>query len=161
MDSTQIQKRIRQRNSEVYREGVFLGGLIDFTNPATSESTAIFGNLSYHLNDQLTLSLGGRSFEDDRTFDIPAFGVSSSGSFDNVSLKGSISYAPTETSNFYLSISEGFRSGGFNAFGGPDYDPESMISYEVGTKATLFDGRLNAEAAIYHSQYQDFQSTFL
>ena len=154
-------EEIQATDIEYYSGGVFLGGLTDYVNPATSESTAVFGNLSYHLNDQLTLSLGGRSFDDDRTFDIPAFGVSSSGSFDNVSLKGSISYAPTETSNFYLSISEGFRSGGFNAFGGPDYDPESMISYEVGTKATLFDGRLNAEAAIYHSQYQGFQSNVL
>ena len=36
-----------------------------------------------------------------------------------------------------------------------------MISYEVGTKTTLLDGRLNAEAAIYHSQYQDYQSAVL
>ena len=88
-----------------------------FQNSGTSKTKAIFGNLSYHLNDELTLSLGARSFEDDRTFD-PFLRHTKSGSFDNVSLKGSIAYAPTENSNLYLSISEGFRSGGFNAFGG-------------------------------------------
>ena len=146
---------------EVYSEGDFLFGFADFINFGTTKTKAIFGNLSYHLNDELTLSLGARSFEDDRTFDTLFFGISKSGAFDHVSLKGSISYAPTENSNLYLSISEGFRSGGFNAFGGSDYDPESMISYEVGTKTTLLDGRLSAEASIYHSQYQDYQNAVL
>ena len=150
-------EEIQSNDQEIYSAGVFLFGSSGFKGTGTSEATAIFGNLSYHLNDQLTLSLGARSYEDDRSFEISSV-PPQSGTFDNVSLKGSISYAPTENSNFYLSISEGFRSGGFNAFGGPDYDPESMISYEIGTKTKLLDGRLNAEVAIYHSAYQDYQN---
>ena len=32
------------------------------------------------------------------------------GKFDNVSLKGSIAYAPSESSNVYFSVSEGFEA---------------------------------------------------
>ena len=32
-----------------------------------------------------------------------------------------------------------------------------MISYEIGTKTRMLDGRLSVEAAIYHSQYEDYK----
>ena len=158
---TDIEENQNLADLGIYIGGNFLFGISDLRFKYTSQSTAIFGNLTYHISDQLTVSLGARSFEDDRSFDDFSVGGPKEDTFDNVSLKGSISYAPTESSNVYFSVSEGFRSGGFNPSSDLTYDPETMISYEIGTKATVLDGRLNVETAIYHSEYQDYQSGLL
>ena len=123
----------------------------------TNESTAFFGDISYHLNDQLTIALGTRYFEDERTFRSPPSGAQNA-TFDKLSSKFSISYGLTDDTNIYLSISEGFRSGGFNKGTAILFSPESVISYELGAKASLLEGRLRAEAAIFHSEYSDYQS---
>lgn len=66
--------------------------------------------------------------------------------------------------NVYGRVATGFKSGGYNdtaatnaAFFAP-YDPEKLLSFELGTKASLFDRRLNFTAAVYHSIYKDFQA---
>ncbi|MDC0000571.1 TonB-dependent receptor [Porticoccaceae bacterium] len=40
-----------------------------------------------------------------------------------------------------------------------NYNPEKILSYEVGAKATLLDNRLYLEAALYHSDYTDYQAS--
>ncbi len=65
----------------------------------------------------------------------------------------------------YASYSEGFKSGGFNvrakniAVTGSDkpYEPETVKSIELGTKATLWDGRMTLNAAIFRNKYEDIQ----
>jgi len=141
-----------------YVNGVALFTPLRFTQLHTSESKAIFANLSYHINDQLTLDLGTRYFENDKTSKAPAFLLSEKGKFDNISSKASLSYGITEQSTAYFSIAEGFRSGGFNSAGVDPYEPESIISYELGVKGSLLDKRLNVEAAMFLSQYDDYQA---
>jgi outer membrane receptor protein involved in Fe transport len=68
----------------------------------------------------------------------------------------------------YVNVAKGFRSGGFNdtsAGGGvivvpPTYDPDSIWTYEAGTKQVLFDGRLEIDAAGYRSDWSNVQSSF-
>ncbi len=55
----------------------------------------------------------------------------------------------------YASISEGFRSGGFNTQGSPSYEPESIRNYEIGTKFAMADGRVNFEGAAFFTKYND------
>ena len=64
----------------------------------------------------------------------------------------------------YGRIATGFKSGGINdtastnaAFNKP-YDPEKLLSYEVGSKLTTADRRLSLNVALYHSIYKDFQA---
>ena len=123
----------------------------------TSESVAVFSDVSYDLTNQLTVSVGARYYEDDIEFSVGTTKADSD--FENLSLKGSLSYALTDQANVYFTIAEGFRSGGVNVFGdaGP-YDPESLISYEFGGKAILFDGRFSVDAAAYFSDYDDYQA---
>ena len=86
----------------------------------------------------------------------------------------------SEDSMFYISYSEGFKSGGFNAtdsqlplftadgvqpnMPGPGYefDDENAESVEIGGKHTLMDGAMTLNWALYDSTYENQQvSTFV
>ena len=92
----------------------------------------------------------------------------------------SLKWKPSDTSMFYASYSEGFKSGGFNAVdsqapaftaAGPqltvpglgfEYDDENAASFELGGKHTLLDGAMNLNWAYFNSEYEDQQvSTFV
>lgn len=83
----------------------------------------------------------------------------------------------------YGNVAWGYKSGGFGDFGftGADgapaesdpstglalpgtvpsvYDEEESISFELGTKAQLFDGALQGSLATYYYEYDDLQLTF-
>ena len=145
----------------IYSDGV--GGEIfsNFAETETSETTAFFGNISYAFSDELTLSIGTRYFEDERTFQVPLFGQFENKTFDNLSSRVSLAYAFDEETNVYFSVAEGFRSGGFNFFSSSTYEPETVTTYELGVKARAINGRVTIEGALYHSEYTDYQSATL
>lgn len=103
------------------------------------------------------------------------------GSADATDFSPSVSlrWSPTDNHMFYASYSEGFKAGGFdlelrsaaaqafvdnNPGQVPDgfvYQPETVEAYEIGTKMTLFDGRVQFNASLFRSEYDDLQvSTF-
>ena len=77
----------------------------------------------------------------------------------------------TDDIMLYGSYARGYKAGGFNldrAQTGitPDanlwFDPETVDSYELGLKTSLFDGALALNITAFDQQYQDFQlNTFL
>lgn len=75
-----------------------------------------------------------------------------------------ISYKVNPSWNIYGRVATGFKSGGYNdtaanneAFNTP-YDPEKLLSFELGSKGMFFDRRLSLNVALYHSIYKDFQA---
>ena len=72
----------------------------------------------------------------------------------------SLDYAFSDDVMAYASWSRGFRSGGFNGRAttpssiGP-YDPETVDSYELGLRSSLFENRLVFNATLFRSEYQD------
>ena len=91
-----------------------------------------------------------------------------------------LEWAKSEDSMFYLSYSEGFKSGGFNSadsqlplftadgpqanIPGPgfEYEDELAESWEIGGKHTLMDGSMTLNWAAYDSVYKNQQvSTFV
>ena len=75
-----------------------------------------------------------------------------------------ISFKVNPSWNIYGRVATGFKSGGFNdtaannaAFNTP-YDPEKLLSFELGTKGSFFDRRLSLNMAVYHSIYKNFQA---
>lgn len=92
-----------------------------------------------------------------------------------------LQWEASDTSNFYMSYSEGFKSGGFNAVDdqnpeflpdgtvlrtvpGPgfEYDDETASSFEIGGKHILMDGAMSLNWAYFDSEYLDQQvSTFV
>jgi iron complex outermembrane receptor protein len=82
-------------------------------------------------------------------------------SFDNVSLKIGMKYQLSDAAQLYATVSEGFKSGGFNgrlAEGQLEpYDEETLTSYELGLKSQWLNDRLRANAAVFHTDYEDLQ----
>ena len=92
----------------------------------------------------------------------------------------SLNWRPGDNTLLYVSYTEGFKSGGFNAVDdqnpvilptgiqrtepGPgfEYEDETAWSVEVGGKHTLFDGAMRLNWAYFNSEYEDQQvSTFV
>ncbi len=84
-------------------------------------------------------------------------------SWDNWTPRIGLQYRPTDDMNVYASWSKGFRSGGYNfRHTDPDNDPsahneERQDSYEIGVKASWFDGGLTTNVAVFRSEVTNMQ----
>jgi len=122
-----------------------------------SKSWAVFGDTSYKLTDRFTLGAGLRNFEDKQQFTNTA-AVRQTGTFHALNPRAYAQYEVTDRINIYASAAKGFRSGGFNNLNQPTYGPESVWTYELGTKMSLLPGgHLYAEAAVFYSDYTNYQ----
>ncbi len=96
------------------------------------------------------------------------FSGSADDDWNNTSLTGVVSYAVTDEMNIYAKVAQGWKSGGFNgeadsleSFLTP-YDPEEVLSYELGIKSRWADGRVQFNAAAFYNEVTDMQfSIFL
>jgi iron complex outermembrane recepter protein len=79
-----------------------------------------------------------------------------------------LDYRLTPDALLYFKVSKGFRSGAFqqipiiNGDTGQPFGPvdtENVLSYELGTKLSLFDNRLRLTAAAYTSEYNAIQQS--
>lgn len=87
---------------------------------------------------------------------------------DNVSGKLGIEFKPRDTLLIYSSISQGFKSGGFNAGfldftdgltpADAPYDEEKLTAYEAGFKWDFANGRARLNASAFYYDYQDYQA---
>ena len=154
-----------------------------------TESWSAFADVSFELTDALTLSLGGRYTQDEKTGVVyrqnftgirsPLFGnplavpglvrsnFTSTDTYEKFTPRVSVSYDLSSELTGYASYSQGFKSGGFDmradAILTPTsrdgYDPETVDSYEAGLKGYFFDRRLSLNTAVFYAQYQDQQVT--
>lgn len=83
--------------------------------------------------------------------------------FSETTVMFSPSYQITEEANIYFRYSEGYRSGGYDGqsaanpgFSVP-YDSELLTAYELGLKSQWLDRRLQVNAAVFLSDYEDIQ----
>ncbi|ETN92058.1 hypothetical protein U062_01843 [Gammaproteobacteria bacterium MOLA455] len=136
--------------------GVDIFNFPDNQQEEESKSWALFGETSYVITDQLEMGAGLRYFEDDRRFRAGGVGAYQEESFDSLNPKVYVKYDVNDDLNVFLNVAQGFRSGGFNVVG-PAFDPETVLSYELGSKMSLLDGRLKADFALFHSVYEDYQ----
>lgn len=83
---------------------------------------------------------------------------------DNVSGRVALEWRPSDDWMVYGSVSTGFKSGGF--FGDFTFDnselapfkSETITAYEIGSKSTHADGRIQLNAAIFYYDYKDIQT---
>lgn len=87
---------------------------------------------------------------------------------DNVAWRGAINYKPNRDILLYASVSRGYKAGTFpvivNLFDSAiqPVKQEELTSYEIGTKLTLADNRVQLNVAGFHYDYRDKQFfTFL
>jgi iron complex outermembrane recepter protein len=138
-----------------------------------NDSTAAFGQLTYHISDTLHLTVGTRWTESNKEFvldtdrvkPVPRSSVQTGYlSQEEWTPAVNLSWDVTDTVMAYASYSEGFRDGGFPArFTGavpeplPFYDAEYVTSYEMGFKSMFANNRVRLNASIFTTDYQDMQ----
>ena len=142
----------------------------------TTESTAFFFEGDYQVNDQVTVTFGGRYTEDDKTSAIVDVGTPEladlggpgnpfKASWSEFTPKLGIRYQLNDNVMLYGLYSKGFRAGGYNgrpASGAYEamqtpYDPETVDNIEFGWKSEFLDGRLRFNGSIFTMSYEDKQ----
>ncbi len=145
------------------------------------DQLAVFGELTYAVNDRFNLTAGLRfyDFEEDRvqTFDgiFAAPGTTpGSTAADGFAPRLIASYSVNDSTLLNAQVSKGFRLGGINdplniplctpadlvTFGGNDaWEDEELWNYEVGSKSTVMGGRGTFNIAAYFIDIKDLQAT--
>ncbi|RZJ00933.1 MAG: TonB-dependent receptor [Brevundimonas sp.] len=150
-------------------------------NDQRNRSYAAYGQADYDLTDRLTLTAGLRYTSEDKDFqrtqtfygpltevpdrDAPGqlvTDIDTGASWESWSPKAGLDYEISDDVMAYVSVSRGFKSGGFDGrandgSGAAPYDPETLWAYEAGLKSTLFDRRLVANLAAFWNDYTDLQ----
>jgi iron complex outermembrane receptor protein len=144
----------------------------DVQNKVENESVALFFHGTYALTESLNLTGGLRYLKEEKEYElfhdrvnagVPIIPLTTVKDDWNQALPLlTLDYRLNDGSMVYASISEGFKSGGFN--GRPtttaavdSFDPESVISYELGYKADLAQGKVRLNTAVFLYDYQDIQ----
>jgi len=79
--------------------------------------------------------------------------------------QGTIEFEPTDDMFFYFTVARGYKGGGFEddpanpAAAQAGYDPETVLSLELGAKLEMFDNRARLNVAGFSMDYQDLQVT--
>jgi iron complex outermembrane receptor protein len=94
----------------------------------------------------------------------PTATLSNSDKSDNISGRLGAQWDATDDVMTYFTYARGYKGPAFNAFfnmGVNDrnvIDAETVDSFELGAKSTLFDGRMILNAAAFWAKYDDFQA---
>lgn len=141
---------------------------------------SVFGELTYRFTESLAGTVGYRYFDGETTLDgfvgtvfwpnccygfsdtRPPDNVDSKATYDDSTMKFSLSYDLSEDVMVYATYAEGYRPGGANRSPGvgETYDPDFLDSYELGFKSTLMDGRWRLNGAVYYMDWDDIQLGF-
>ena len=149
----------------------------------TTDAWAVFGQGSYHFTDRLALTLGIRYSEEKKDSNgalflepildlgdttrwdgfvgedlIPLGGSVGTEKWTDVSPKAALEFDVNDDVLAYVSVTKGFKSGGFNLVGAqPSFDPEKIIAYEGGIKGFTTDKSLYFALSGFYYDYDDLQ----
>ena len=149
--------------------------------PYDIEQIAIFGEVTWDVNDRTALTLGARYYDFEETRVITTGGLFAAGdtgvvdttSSDGVTPRILLSYDATDSVTLNAQASQGFRLGGVNdplnvalcepedreIFGAfQSYDDETLWNYEFGFKSR-FDNGVTFNAAAFYADIEDLQVT--
>jgi iron complex outermembrane recepter protein len=144
----------------------------------TDEQFALFGEVNYKFTDTFNFTAGVRASRIQYTGVAQETGLLLGGLVVNstnsatekpVTPRFVFNYQPSRDSLYYASAAKGFRPGGVNtqlptvctadlpAAIPNTYNSDSLWQYELGTKQTLLDHRLQVNGAIYYLQWKNIQ----
>ncbi len=140
------------------------------------DNLSFFAEANINLGEAWELTVGARHSKEEKTARFAALGtcsldfttctpvLSRNASWSDFTPKIALKYNLTSDTMVYVSRTEGFRSGTFDArantvdsFLNSTPNPETVEAYELGLKTTALDGRLRFNAAVYQSDYTDIQ----
>jgi len=150
-------------------------------NITENESSALFGQVSYDFNEQLSGTFGIRYTQDTKAsipdqFDYAAPDdkylpkIRYEEDFSATTVAANLSYHFSPATMAYASYSEGFKGGGWNSTfnfaltesdlaAGHKFDQEEVKTYELGFKSDVTD-KLRLNGAVFSSDYTDLQFTY-
>jgi iron complex outermembrane recepter protein len=155
-----------------------------FTGPidrVVDKQIAVFGEVAFKFTDTFKATAGVRLSKVDYTGSVnetgPFLGTTivtqSSATEKPVTPKAVLSWQPDRDDLLYVSASKGFRPGGPNVGVGiicqsnltslglsvvpPQYSSDSLWSYEIGSKNTFLDHRLQINASLFYIDWSNIQ----
>jgi outer membrane receptor protein involved in Fe transport len=138
---------------------------------AAQENTTwgVYGQVVFDFTEHLTGTIEARYFEEE----VYVFGSNAGmgvpydlrDTFDWLTPRATVEFRPREAMMFYMQAARGAKAGGFNATPGfgltnPNllvFQPETLWSYELGTKTGWLDDRLIVNGAVYFIDWKDQQ----
>lgn len=135
------------------------------TGPFTSgfgvERLALFGQIGHGLGDRMQLTAGLR-LERHRSDYLDSAGVAFTPEDDLTGWRLSLDRTLSDALMGYVTLARGYKAGGFNTDGTlpPElrqFEPETLISLELGVKGELLDGRLQTRIAVFNMARDDVQ----
>ena len=129
-------------------------------------SRAAYGQASVRLSDDLRVSLGARYTTDDKqrtgVLNLPVFnvfGISEAGSArsSKVTWHAGLDWTPARNTFEYVKADEGYKAGGFTTCN--SYAPETVTSYEAGSKNMLFHNTVRVNFDGFYMNYRNKQVT--
>lgn len=147
--------------------------ILDAPVAIDGRESALFGEGTWHFTDQLKATLGGRLFhtalDTVTTEGGPLAGPTTTtqgGSRQTgLSPKASVTWQPDHDTLVYALASRGFRFGGPNIARDPtftippQFDSDSLWNYEIGSRKTMLQGRLQLDATLYWIDWNNIQVT--
>ena len=150
-------------------------------------SWSVFGQADYYVTPEFYVTAGLRYTHDRKKFDYrwrdqlgfqtvltggpanvvynPSTDPTADRSFNNVSAKAQLNYAPDANTLFYAGYTRGHKGGNWS---GPIFPPidvsslphrqEVLTSYEAGAKIRFLDGRATLNGSVFYYDYKDYQA---
>ncbi len=151
-----------QDDTDIYMDIDYGAMVANMNRKFEGETYAVFANLTYSLTKQLSLVTGLRYETEKKEFTDNNTHINLDDSWDQLTPKVALEYSFTPENMAYVSVSQGYRSGGFNvlAVSNPryyTYDSETLWSYEIGTKNSFLDNKLIINGSVYYMDIKDMQ----
>jgi iron complex outermembrane receptor protein len=131
------------------------------TNETTSY--AAFGQITIPFTGNFRGIVGARGAQDEKSYENPNLTTApTTGETDwtKYNWKAGLELDLHEDIMSYLTVATGHRPGGFNTIqDGSIFDPEELLSYELGLKSRFFSDRLQVNGDVFYYDYKDFQLT--
>ncbi len=170
------------RGFQAWADAAFGAGVVvsdnDFSylRDQNFKDLSFFGEMSYHVSEDFTLTFGARSYDTDFTNDTAmtvglysTFNISDTAHFEETEsgtlFKANFSYDLNDDAMLYGTISEGFRRGGANAvpLSGPFaedaawqlFNPDTNTNYEFGLKGN--NNGMSYNISLFYVDWQDIQ----
>ena len=162
--------------------------LVDTRYNYKAEQLAFFGELSWNINDAITITGGMRHFEYKKSLAGAGDGIFTGGPFeesasvkeDDNTYKLNVSYQPNQDSLWYAQWSQGFRLGDpyppgpdfcdadgdglIDGIGLPEQDQlesDTLDAYEIGSKLSFMDNRIDVRAAVFYNKWSKIPITLI
>ena len=170
--------------TSIFMLAAFHPGVLSTIGNVDTTSYSIFFNSNFEFNNEVSLDLGLRYSREEKSVNwtissidpqtsipvVPIFELANGQVIDkrtdhDFSPLISLNYHINNDVNAYIKYSTGYKSGGYNVDfltqaqldAGIEFDKETVDSYEMGLKGSLFNHQVRFSSAVFYTEYDDYQ----